>query len=374
MQLPLQSFSVLVQNMAASVQAAATQLLDLTVGSTLRAVLEANASVALWMQWLVVQVLQMTRAATSSGADLDSWMADFSLVRLPASPASGTVTLSRFTTGSTALIPVGALVRTADGSQTFAVSADSTNASWDPTQQGYAVAAGAASVDVPIVAQAAGTAGNVLAGTISMLVSAIPGIDAASNTSALSNGIDAESDPAFRARFQNFLSTRSRATPLAVGYAISSLQQGLNYVVQENIDPSGATRMGNFLVYLDDGSGFPSDALLSAAQTVIEAVRPVGSTFAVFAPRVTTVNVGLTLAVTPGINTAPIISSLVASLTAYINGLPLGTALPVTKIAQLAYLASPYVNNVTGISLNGQAADIVVPASGVIKSGTVVVG
>ena len=68
--------------MAAAVQAAATQLLDLTVGSTLRAVLEANASVCLWMQWLILQVLRTTRAATSTGADLDSWMADLSLTPL----------------------------------------------------------------------------------------------------------------------------------------------------------------------------------------------------------------------------------------------------------------------------------------------------
>jgi uncharacterized phage protein gp47/JayE len=115
MQLPLQTFTTLVQNMAAAVQSAATQLLDVTVGSTLRAILEANASLGLWMQWLVVQVLQMTRAATSSGPDLDSWMNDFSLTRLPASPASGTVTLSRFSTGIAAFVPVESLVRTTDG-------------------------------------------------------------------------------------------------------------------------------------------------------------------------------------------------------------------------------------------------------------------
>lgn len=67
MQLSLQNFTTLMQNMAAAVQSASAQLLDLTVGSTLRAVLEANASVALWMQWLILLVLQTTRAATSTG-------------------------------------------------------------------------------------------------------------------------------------------------------------------------------------------------------------------------------------------------------------------------------------------------------------------
>ncbi len=61
------TFTTLMQNMAAAVEASATQLLDLTVGSTLRAVLEANASIALWMQWLILLVLRTTRAATSNG-------------------------------------------------------------------------------------------------------------------------------------------------------------------------------------------------------------------------------------------------------------------------------------------------------------------
>jgi uncharacterized phage protein gp47/JayE len=103
MRLSLRTFSALVQSMAAAVQASATQLLDLTVGSTLRAVLEANASIGLWMQWLILQVLRTTRAATSNGADLDSWMADLTLTRLPAVAATGTVTLSRFTPGMSAL-------------------------------------------------------------------------------------------------------------------------------------------------------------------------------------------------------------------------------------------------------------------------------
>ena len=166
MQLSLQTFTTLVQNMAAAVQASAAQLLDLTAGSALRAVLEANASLALWLQWLILQVLQTTRAATSTGADLDSWMADFTLVRMPASPASGLVSLSRYTPTLTALVPVGALVRTADGTQTFAVAVDTTNPAFSAAQTGYILAANVASVTVPVVAQVPGSAGNVQAGAI----------------------------------------------------------------------------------------------------------------------------------------------------------------------------------------------------------------
>ena len=91
--------------------------------------------------------------------------------------------------------------------------------------------------------------------------------------------MDAEFDGAFRARFRNFINSRSRATPLAIAYAISSIQQGLSHTVQENQDPSGETRMGCFVVTVDDGSGTPSTPLLSTVQAAVDAVRPIGSVF-----------------------------------------------------------------------------------------------
>ena len=119
MQLSLQNFSTLVQNMAAAVQGAANSLLDLTVGSVLRAILEANASLALWLQWLIVQVLQVTRLATCTGADCDSFGADFGFVRLPAITAVGAVTFGRFTPNIAAFIPVSTNISTAANTQSF---------------------------------------------------------------------------------------------------------------------------------------------------------------------------------------------------------------------------------------------------------------
>ena len=80
-------------------------------------------------------------------------MADLTLTRLPAVAATGIVTFSRFTPDMSALIPAGALVRTADGTQTFAVSVDTAQPSWSATSNGYVVAAGVASLDVPVIAQ-----------------------------------------------------------------------------------------------------------------------------------------------------------------------------------------------------------------------------
>ena len=373
MQLSLQTFSTLVQGMAATVQAAASQLLDLTVGSTLRAMLEASASVALWMQWLILLVLQMTRAATSSGPDLDSWMADFSLTRLPASPASGIVTFSRYNASVTALAPVGTLVRTIDGSQTFVVTEDSNVSGWNQQLYGYVLGVGITSLDVPVVALTPGSGGNVQANTITVLAAALAGIDSVINTAPFTNGVDAESDVAFRLRFQDFLASRSRATIGSVEYAISTVQQGLSYAIQENQGSAGQFQLGNFVVVLDDGSGYPSNSLLSAAQQAINEVRPVGVTFAVFPPVVTQVNVSLSVMTADGSDVTSVAPQIVTAIQNYIDALPVGVSLPVSRIVQIAYAAAQNIGNVTNVLLNGQELDVTMSPTGVVKSGTIVV-
>ena len=373
MRLSLQTFTTLVQNAAASVQASSTQLLDLTVGSALRAILEANASLGLWMQWLIVQVMQVTRAATSTGADLDSWIADFGVTRLPAVAATGTVVFSRYTALNAATVPVGTLVRTQDGSQTFAVTASPMVAAYSPVQAGYVLAPGIATVSVPVAAEVAGQAGNVLAGTVGLIVTPTSGIDTVTNPSAFSGGIDIESDAAVRSRFQGFLSSRAQATAQAVAYAVAGVQQGLTYVIEENVDPSGAVRPGNFVVTVDDGSGAPSSVLLSAVSQAVSAVRPVGTTFSVQGPSVLSAAVAMTLTLPPGIDHTASVATVTAAVQAYVNRQPVGAALALTRLAQLAYDAVPQITNVTDVTINGVATDLIVPPAGVVKAATVVV-
>jgi len=372
MQLSLQTFSQLVQNAAAAVQSAAAQLLDLTVGSTLRAVLEANASIGLWLQWLIVLVLQTTRASTSTGSDLDTWFADFGFARLPAGAASGTVTFARYVPTLAATIPVGALVRTSDGTQTFVVIAEPRNAAYSTGTNAYVLASGQANVIVPVLAQAPGSAGNVLAGTVSLIVSTIVGVDTVSNPGPMTGGVDAESDAAARLRFHSFLDTRSRATTLAIEYAVQGVQQGLTYLVQENVDAGGNARMGNFVVTIDDGSGSPSATLLQSAAIAIQAVRPIGSTFSVQPPQVLPLTISATLTVAVPTQKPSAIAAVSAALQQYVNALPVGTGVSLTRIAQIAYAASPEVTNVTQILINGVATDIVPASTAVCKLGAAV--
>lgn len=373
MQLQLRTFDTIVASAAAAVQGAAQTVLDLTVGSVLRAVLEANAGLGLWLQWLILQVLQTTRSATSAGGDLDTWMADFGLLRLPAAAALGAVTFARFAPVTTALLPVGTTVRTSDGVQSFTVVADTGNAAWNAAQGGYTLAVGVAAVSVPIAAGIAGSTGIVQAGAITLIAAAVPGVDTVSNAAPTAGGLDGESDPALRARFAAYLVSLFKATTTAIGYAVSSMQQGLQYTIQENVTQGGIPLPGCFVVTVDNGSGVPPASLLVAVANAIEAVRPIGSIWTVVAPWVFTANVSMSVATAQGAAHAVVVVQVAAAVTSFVDALPVGAALPWSRLAQVAYDASASVTNVTGVLLNGAVSDIVPGAGGVVKAASVVV-
>ena len=374
MKLSLRTFTQLVEDMAAALQSSASSLVDVSVGSVARALFEANASVILWLQWLILQVLQSTRAATSTAQDLDSWMADFGLSRLPAVSSSGIVTFSRYSSTLTAVIPIGTIVKTADGLLSFSVVEDATIPVWNSASSAYVLPAGVVSADVPVVCNSVGQAGNILLNAISTIASSLPGIDQVSNSLPYSNGIDAEGDQPFRDRFQAYLSGLSRATLSAITSAVANVRQGLNFVVRENMALDGSPQPGSFLVVVDDGSGHPSASLLSLVADAVDAVRPVGTMFSVNGPQLVIVNVEFTAVLGPA-TMAPqtLLAAIQQSVAAYLNGLAIGRAASATRLAQCAYQVGPSVQNISSILLNGLAADVTPPAMAVIKAGTVVV-
>ena len=362
MQLPLQDFTSLVRTQAAAVSAGCRQLVDMSVGSVLRALLEANAAVGLWIQWLIVEVLATTRAATSGGADLDSWVADFGLTRLPAIPASGMARFGRATAGLGAVVPVGALVRTGldVDAQSFTVSVDVAHPGW--TGGGYRLPASELSVSVPIVAQVPGRAGNVQTGAIRLLSSAIPGVDAVMNEGPLLGGLDAEADEALRLRFGGFIDSRTRATSQAVAFAIQSLRQGLTFAIAERVDTAGAVRPGHFTVTVDDGSGAPSAALLAAVGAAIEVIRPIGGTFSVRGPLLVAADVMMRVAGPP-----EALAAVRNAVWSHVAALPSGAALVFSRVYQVAHDSHPAVSSVWGLTLNGVAGDLVPPRHGLIR-------
>jgi phage-related baseplate assembly protein len=361
MNLPIRNFTDIVRDMSAGVTASAGRLIDISIGSVLRAIIEANAAVVLWIQWLVLLTLQTTRAATSSGSDLDSWMADFSLSRLPAASASGTATFSRFSGGATIFVATRTVIKTQDGSVSFAVTADPSNPAWQPILNAYCLAPGVMSLDLPITALISGQSGNVLASTVTVLASPVSGIDTINNAAPTSGGEDPESDPALRTRFANFFAARSRATLDAVGYAISLVGSDLGYVILENADATGNHRLGNMLIVVDDGTGSLTNTLLNSLALSIESVRPLGTTFSIQPPQIMPVLVVLSAQLPTTLSATVTQNLLRTAIETYIINVPIGGTLSLTRISQLAYQTEPRIINIANVTFNGRAIDLIAP-------------
>jgi uncharacterized phage protein gp47/JayE len=265
------------------------------------------------------------------------------------------------------------VVQTADGTQRFTVVADTTNAAYSAAQGGYVIAAGTSSLGVLVQNQAAGAAGNVVAGAISVLASAIPYVDTVSNAAAFTNGADAETDAALRIRFVAYIASLSKATKEAIGEAITSLQIGVSYSITENYEYNGTYQPGYFYVVVDDGTGAPGSTFLSAVSNAIDAVRGFTISFGVFGPTVLTANVVMTATIASSYDPVATKALAQAAVEAYIASLQLGDTLAYTRLAQVAYDASPGITNITSLTLNGGTADLTATAQERILTGTVTV-
>jgi hypothetical protein len=377
-----QSFTQILTGFATTVQGAASTLVNFVIGSVLRAIGEGTAWVALWLQGLILSAIALTRAATSNGADLDTWFAQYGFTRLAPTAASGQVTFSRFTTTQQAVVPVGSIVQTGDGSQQYQVVVDTTNAAYSATLGGFVIAAGSASVTCSVVSITAGSnslslpdsSGNVSAGAISALYQSIPFVDTVTNALAFVNGVDAETDAAARIRFVGYLASLARATKAAIGAAITALGANFTYSITENQTKAGVTQMGYFFVVVDDGTGAPGSTVLSAVYNAVDAVRPFTSTFGVFAPTVVNATVVMTLKTTStGVDHSTTCALVQTALLSYINTLPLGATLPYFKLGQIAIDASSDVLSVLTLTVNGATVDLTATNQQVIKSSSVAV-
>jgi uncharacterized phage protein gp47/JayE len=374
--LPTQSFSAIVSNIAAGMQGRISSFLNFAVGSILLAIAEAYAGVILWLQGMILSVAMLTRLSTSYGDDADSWAADFGIIeRIGAVAATGLVVFSRYTpSGAAPIIPIGAQVKTTDGTQVFQVYADTTNPAYSPsaggTQSapiaGYIMPAQVASLIVPVVnitpnpangQNAPGSNGNVAAGTISIIATAIAGVDSVANTAAFTNGSDRETDPAFKARFRLAIASLSRGTPVALKFCIVSLQTNFQVQVLPSITYGGVSTPGFVTVIVDDGSGQISSALVTEAGNAVNAYIAAGIRFGVYPAVRDNVKVQFTPTIAPGYYAPNVIAVASATIAANINALGLGNGIGYFNVGAWA-LAIPGITQIDNLTVNGSTADI----------------
>ncbi|GBR19954.1 baseplate J/gp47 family protein [Asaia spathodeae] len=374
MALSLRSFSTTVSAAVTAAQGASSSLLDLAVGTPGRAILESASGLGLWLQSVALQILTRNRLSTSQGEDVDSFIADFGLTREPGVAATGNIVFSSFSpTTASATIPVGALVLTV-ANVSYAVVADSTNPAWNNAANGYIRPAGVQSLTLPVQCTQTGTAGNASAGAICLLGTAVSGIDTVTNPAAFTNGGDGQTDAAVRAGFVTWLNSLNRATLSAIESAVEAIATNIMVQGVENADTAGNFLPGNIVLYVDDGSGAVSDALIAQAYSVANEYRASPVSIQVVRPKVSNPTVSMTLTLAPNSNAAAVQALITTAISTYFNGLDIGQGAVYSRLSVLAYGASPSVTSISNLLLNGQTADIAGVTGVALRAGSVTYG
>jgi uncharacterized phage protein gp47/JayE len=373
--LPTKSFTTIVTNIATGIQGRANTILDFSIGSSLRALAEGFSGILLWLQALALQIAQLTRASTSQGSDLDSWMADWNFLRLGAQSATGTVTFSRNTAGTNApFIPIGATIQSIDGTATFTVTVDLGNPNYVGTPiAGYNMPANIASITVPVQCTTVGTAGNVVAGALSQITTPLVGIDTVVNAIAFTNGFASETDAAYRSRFIGFIAALSKGTVAAIEFSVTTTQLGAQVTVLENVNADLTANPGFLTVTVDDGTGAPNATFITNAALAVGATRAGGVMWGVFPPVIIYANIGIILTSVAGYDHGFVVSVVSTAVLDYVNTLPLGQPLYYNRLAQVIFDATPGVLNISPLSINGNTIDLVGTLRNVVKIGTLTV-
>ncbi len=188
---------------------------------------------------------------------------------LPALPATGVARFTRVTDGTGAIdIPVGTRLTVPGGSgqpaKVYTVTVPVTLPDGVPI------------VETLITAQRFGVVGNTPAQTM-VLTDAITGIATATNPGALLNGAEAETDEARRQRFTAYLRHLPRAQLGGLEVGASQARVLTDGHVTEQVRFARAVpvpeKRGLVDVYVDNGGGAASPALVAAAQVILDGQR-----------------------------------------------------------------------------------------------------
>ena len=180
---------------------------DVSVGSATYKILESVASeIAIANNNSVLQTYSYD-INTKSGIELDTFCNLFGIYRQLGKRATGVVTFSINTPATNIYdIPVGTQVA-------VPIGPNYTSALYYATTAPAIIGVGDTSVDVPVVSVLPGAINNIPVGAITTKVSNLVGITSVKNNSAITNGLDPESDSALRARWTSTAFNNTTGTP-----------------------------------------------------------------------------------------------------------------------------------------------------------------
>jgi len=188
------------------------------VGTPERKMIEAVAEMIASSQVDFTVLNQQHDIDSMSGGRLDAYLSVFGFSRQAAIAAYGTVTFSRNTANTNAIIvPIGTQVQAFIDDPFFPTLTY-------VTVQTVVLEAGRLSVQAPVQCSVAGTVGNIDAGQVVGFggLRTVNGITGVTNEAPIQGGQDAESDAQYKTRFQNsFLRNISGTTDMFLALAVS---------------------------------------------------------------------------------------------------------------------------------------------------------
>jgi hypothetical protein len=192
---------------------------------------------------------------------------------------------------------------------------------------------------------------------VTVITSPVAGIDTVTNVAAFINGDDQESDSALKSRFSAYILGLSRGDAFGLKSSIIGTQVNVQYTLTEFYNfVDGSWHPGFFFVVADDGSGSPSAAFLQTITDAANAVRPLGTQCAVFAPTILFANVEMQIQTAVGYDHNTVVGQVSNLIGINIKQLGLGNELPYSILSSWAY-AVPGVTQVAGVLLNGGSGD-----------------
>lgn len=348
-------------------------LTDTTEGSVLRALAEAVSGNAISLQGEILQVADLTRLSTSTGTDVDSFVNDYRMYRLPAVMARGQVTLSRNLVGSLLTVAVGSavLVQTSVGLVQFEVVGDPVQSAWNPGTGTYEFGVGVSNILVTVQAVVPGRSGNVQPHQINQIVAGLPGVSSVSNALAFLNGQDTETDAQVKARFAVYILGLPDATIYAIMTHIQQVQVGLTFQILD-LKHSDLTPYltGGFAVIVDDGSRAIGAPLLDTIRTSINQTKAAGIGFDLVAPVNVSVDTKLNVVATTPAELAAVKTAVAAAIASFISARPVGVSVLYDDVEN-AVQQVPGVFAYSNLRLNNLAADVNIALNQIAEAGTV---
>lgn len=286
----------------------------------------------------------------------------FGLSKNAAQNAIGAVTFARVLTTGVITIPQGTQVATAGG------------VIYETTAAGE-MADGASSVQISVKALTAGSDGNVPAGTVTILVSGLSGVDSVVNYGSIGGGVNEETDSEYLARFRSYVLglAKSNTWGLISGALENPALRSVSIV--EHFPPRSG--LYNLTLYLDDGSGTVSAATIAAVKASIDGngtadspgYRAAGINVDYLAPSIVTVPVSGTVYFSYEVSAAEAKSLIDSKIAEFLNSRIIGQDVIRAQL-QKAILDFPWVLD---LSITDPAGNVSISTGQIARAGDITI-